>query len=109
MGRAHKMHAAPARQVAIGFQLVTHNFGNGQLGQGFFKCFLQTPVQAGASDQTVVKQGHGLAIGRLAQCCHSGYRIGDISTQRLQLFEQRGRGVPASVQPHTRGHEFLLH
>ena len=31
--RAHKIHAAPARQFAIGFQLVAHHLGDRQLGK----------------------------------------------------------------------------
>ena len=57
--RAHKMHAAPARKLAIGFQLVLHDFGDGQLGERFFQGFLQSHLQARALDHAVVEQGFG--------------------------------------------------
>ena len=109
VGRAHKMYAAPAGQLAVGLQLVAHDFGDGQPGQGFFKRFLQAGIQAGTCNQAVIKQGWGLAVGRLAQGGHGGCGVGDIGTQRLQFLEQRRCRLTRRVQPHAHGHELLLH
>jgi len=45
MRGAHKVHAAPAWKLAIGFQLILHDLGNRQLGQSFFQGFLQARWQ----------------------------------------------------------------
>ena len=44
MRRAHKVHAGPAGQFAVGFQLVAHDFRDRQLGNRFFQRFLQAGV-----------------------------------------------------------------
>ena len=107
--RAHKVHAAPAWQLAIRFQLVTHDLGDGQLGNCLFQRLLQAGVECGAGDQAVIKQRFGLAVRGFSEGGHGGWRVGHIRAQRLQFFDKRGRGLTVSVQPHRHRHQFLLH
>ena len=109
MRRAHEMHAAPAGQRTIGFELVAHDLGNGQLGHGIFKGLLQPHVQRGAGDEAVIEQGFGLAVRRALERGHGSDRIGHVGAQSRELLEQGGRGQALSVQPHRHRHELLLH
>ena len=45
MCRPDKVHAGPTWHFAVSFQLIGHDLGNGQLGQGFVQCFLQALQQ----------------------------------------------------------------
>ncbi|MDT4850103.1 hypothetical protein FQZ97_842440 [compost metagenome] len=101
--RAHKMHAGPAGLFAVGFELVAHDFGDGQLGDGFIERLLQTGGQVHAGHHAVVEQRFGLAVGRTLQAGH-GRGVGP---QRPQALEQRGRGLAVRVQAHAHWHEFL--
>ena len=62
MRRAHKLHTAPARQLAVGLQLIRHHLWNRQARKRFFQRFLQPGIQRGATNQAVIKQGLGLAV-----------------------------------------------
>ena len=106
---AHKIHAAPAGQLAIGLQLVLHHFGNRQFGQGFIERLLQARSQGRALDHAVVKQGFGLAVGRALQSGHGRRRVAHVSAQGLQFFQQGGGRVARRVQAHRHGHQLLLH
>ncbi len=106
---AHKIDAAPAGQLAIGFQLVLHDFGNRQLGQRFFQRLLQARLQRCAFDNAVVKQGFGFAIRGALERGHSRRRVAHVGPKGLQFFEQRGGGVASRIQAHGHGHELLLH
>ena len=101
--RPHKAHAAPAGQFAVTLELVAHDFGNRQLGNGFEQGFLQAFGQRGTLDHAVVKQGFCLAVHGALELRH-GRSVG---TKSAQPLEQRRCGVAAGVQPHTDGHEFL--
>ena len=109
MRRTHKMHAAPAGQFAVGFQLVAHDFGDRQLGNGFFKCLLQPGVQRRTGDEAVVKQRFGLAVGGAFEPGDSGDGIGHIAAECLQFLQQGGRGVACRVQTDRDRHQLLLH
>jgi len=106
---AHKVHAGPAGQLAIGFELVAHHLGDGELGNGFVQRLLQASRQRGAGHHAVVEQGFGLAVLRALERGHGGCGVGHIGAQRLQLFEQCGGGVAVLVQADGHGHELLLH
>ena len=84
---AHKVHAGPAGQkvvhAAIGFKLVAHHLGDGELGDGFVQGLLQTGLQRRAGHHAVVEQGFGLAVLGALQGGHSGCGVGHIRTQRL--------------------------
>ena len=71
VGGAHKFDAAPARQFAVGLELVAHDFGNGQFGNGFVQGFLQTLDQAGTMGHAVVEQSLGFAVRRTFELRHS--------------------------------------
>ena len=103
VGRPHKAHAAPAGQFAVALELIAHDFGDGQFGNGFEQGFLQALGQRCALDHAVVKQGLGLAVHGALELWHGR----SISTECAQPFEQGGRCVTAGVQPHVHGHEFL--
>ena len=75
MRRPDKVDTGPARQFAIGFQLVGHDFGNGQLGQRFVQSFLQTLQQCGALGHAVVKQSFCFAIGCALERRYQGGRV----------------------------------
>ena len=107
--RPHKMHAAPARQLAIGLQLVAHHLRDRQFGQRLFQRFLQAAVQGRTRGQAVIKQGLALAVGCAAQRCHCRGRVRQVGPQRLQLFEQGGCRLPVGVQADADGHQFLRH
>ena len=103
VGRAHKAHGAPTGQLAIALQLVLHDLGDGQFGDGLGHGFLQAFKQAGTAHRAVKKQGLGFAVHALVQ---AGYRAG-IRAQGLQFFQQRRRGVSAGIQANGDGHQFL--
>jgi hypothetical protein len=103
--RAHKLHTAPAGHVAAVLQLVGHDFGDGQFGQGFAQGFLQAVAQRDARRGAVIKQGFGLAVQGTTQAAH---RAG-VSAQGLQPLEQGRGGLTGSVQPDAHRHEFLRH
>ena len=107
--RAHKIHAAPTRQLAIGLQLVLHDFGNRQLGQRFFQRLLQARLQRSAFDHAVVKQGLGFTVGCALQGGDSSGRVADVSAQGLQLFQQGRGGIASRIQAHGHRHQLLLH
>ena len=106
MRRAHEVHTAPAGQLAIGLQLVAHDLGDGQLGNGFFQRLLQARVKRGASDQAVIKQGLDLAVRCSSERSQGRNRVRHIGTQRLQFLDECRRGLAGGVKPHGDGHEF---
>ena len=106
--RSHKMHAAPARQIAVGLQLVTHDLRNRQAGNGVLERLLQASVQACARHQAVIEQGLGLAVGTSSERGHRCHRVRHIGAQRLQLLDQRRRGAAFGVQRDAHGHQLLL-
>ena len=99
MRRPHEIHAGPA----VG-QLVLHELGNRQLGNGLGQRFLQTVGKRGAAGQAVEEQRFGLAVGRAFELRHG---VG-ISAQRSELFQQRGCGLARGVQRHGHRHELDL-
>ncbi|OIQ69216.1 hypothetical protein GALL_491860 [mine drainage metagenome] len=109
MRRAHKMDAAPARQFAITFQLVTHHLWNRQFGNCHLKCLLQTHIQRGTAHQAVVKQGFGFAVQGFAQRGHDKHRVGHIGTQGLQFLQQGRGGQAIGIQADAHRHQLLLH
>ena len=106
---AHKIDTGPTGQFTVCFQLVGHDFGNGQLGQRFVQSFLQTLQQCGALGYAVVKQSFCFAIGRALERRHQCCRIGNISTEGLQFFKQCRCGIATCVKAHRDRHEFLLY
>ncbi len=82
VGGAHKAHAAPARHLAAGLQLVAHDLGDGQLGNRLLQRLLQAFGQRCTLDGAVVKQRLGFAVGRAFQASHRTC----IGTQRLQFL-----------------------
>ena len=105
VGRAHKAHAGPAGQRAVCLQLVGHDLGDRQLGNGLQQGFLQAFGQRCAGHGAVIEQRFGFAVRYFFQPRH-GRRV---RAQRRELFEQRRGGVARSIQPHRHGHEFLRH
>ena len=105
VGRAHKLHAAPAGQLAIGLQLVGHDLGNGQLGNRLVQRLLQASGQRHAGRDAVEKQGFGFAVGRTLELRHHR----GIGPQRTQALEQRRRGLAIGRQAHAHRHELLRH
>ena len=100
MGRAHELHVAPA----VG-ELVGHDLGDGQLGQGLVQGLLQALGQRGARLQAVPEQGLGFAIGQALQL---GHDLG-AGTQGRQLLQQRRCGLAVGREGHGNGHQLLLH
>jgi hypothetical protein len=100
MRRAHEPDVAPA----IG-QLVGHDLGDRQLGQGLVECLLQAFGQGGARHQAVEKQGLGLAIGCALELRHDRR----VRAQRGKLFQQGGRRLAIGSQGHGHRHQLLLH
>ena len=74
MCRPHKVDTGPAWQFAVCFQLVGHDFGNGQLGQGLVQSLLQALQQGGAGGHAVIKQSFCFAIGRALERRHKRCR-----------------------------------
>ena len=107
--RPHKMHAAPARQFAIGLQLVAHHLRDRQFGQCLFQGFLQAAAQSSAGDQAVIEKCFVFAVGCSSQRGDRSHRIRQVRTQRLQLFEQGWRGLACGVKSDGGRHQFLRH
>ena len=61
--RAHKLHAAPAWQFAVGLELIRHDLRNRQACNRLFQRLLQAGIERGTANQTVVEQRFGFAIG----------------------------------------------
>ena len=64
---------------------------------------MQAFKQTGTAHRAIKKQGLGFAVHALVQ---AGNRAG-IRAQRLQLFQQRRRGVAARVQANGNRHQLL--
>ena len=97
VGRAHEMDAAPA----VG-QLVAHDLGDGQLGNGFVQRLLHAVGQHHAAHGGGVEQGLGLAFA-LAGQAGNGFFAG---AQGGQLLDQGGRGLPSASRPTETGMSF---
>jgi hypothetical protein len=109
MRGAHEVHAAPAGQLAVGFQLVGHHLGDGQLAQGVVERLLQAHHQRGPGHDAVPVQGFGLAFTLTLETAQDGGRIADVGAQGGQFLQQRRRGLSIRAQSDRDGHEFLLH
>ena len=107
--RAHKVHAAPTGQLAIGFELVAHHLRDGQFGNGLVECLLQSSRQGGALHHAVVEQHLGLAVALTLQGRHGHGGIADFNPQGLQLLEQGRCGLATGIETDAHRHEFLLH
>ena len=105
MCRPHELHAAPAGQFTPLMQLVGHDLGNGQFRKGVIQGFLQARIQCGAGYQRIQNQHFGLSVHHALDVRHNRW----IGPHGLQFFQQRRRGVSASVQRHARRHELLAH
>ena len=103
--RAHELHAVPARQRGAGAELVGHDLGDGQLGDGGFQRRLQAVGQRRAGLHAVEEQCLALAIGGAHELRYHG-RIG---AQRLQFLEQRRCGLALRVQRHLHRHQLGAH
>ena len=102
---AHEADAGPARQLATALQLVTHDLGNGQLGNGFVQGLLQTGGQVHTGHNALQEQGFGLAVHLTGQAGHGGGGIGRVHAHAPQALEQRWRGIARRVQAHGHRHE----
>jgi len=100
VGGAHKFDAAPAGQFAVGLELVAHDFGNGQFGNGFVQGFLQALGQAGTVGHAVVEE---FAVRRTLELRH-GFGA---CANGLQFFEQGGGGVALGIQADRHWHELF--
>ena len=95
---AHEVDAAPA----VG-QLVAHDLGDRQPGNGFVERLLHAVGQQHALGRGFIEQGLVLALALALEAGHGAF----IGTQRRQLLEQRGRGLAVGRQAHGDGHELL--
>ena len=100
VGGAHKVHAGPAI-----LQLVAHDLGDRQLGNGFVQCLLHAIGQHHPLDGGCVVQRFGLAFTLALQACHGRF----VCTQCRQLLEQCGGGLAFGVQTHRDRHQLLRH
>jgi hypothetical protein len=83
--------------------------GMGSLAMASSSAFCR-PVSSVAPLGSAVKvQGVGLAVMHALQAGHGGGGVGQVGTQGLQLFQQRGRGLALGRQAHGHGHELLAH
>jgi len=98
VGRAHKVHAGPAV-----LQLVAHDLGDGQLGQGFVQRLLHAIGQQHALGRGFVEQGFGLAFALALQSGHCGF----VGPQGRQFLEQCRRGLALGIQRHGDRHQLL--
>ena len=100
MGRAHEMHAVPARLRTVLAELITHYLGDRQRGERRFQRLLQTFRQRRALGEAVVKERLGLAIVLTAQLgdCRS------IGPQGGEFLEQCGCGFPLGIKAHSHRH-----
>ena len=72
------------------------------------ECLLQARIERCTGHQAVVEEGLALAIRGSLECRNRCFRVRQIRAQRLQLFQQRGRGLTLGVQADCDGHELLL-
>ena len=100
VGRAHKVDAGPAI-----LQLVAHDLGDGQLGNGFVQCLLHAIGQHHPLDGGCVVQRFGLAFTLALQACNGRF----VGTQCCQLLEQCGGGLAFRIQAYGHRHQLLRH
>ena len=101
--RAHEAHAAPARQLAAALELVAHDLGNRQPGDGLGQRLLQAFDQRRALGGAVEVEGLGLAVHRAAQRRH-GRGVG---AEGRQALVQRGRRAARGIEADAHRHQLL--